>query len=89
MNNEIKEILQLIGNAYYYGNIDYEKEQKYCDYITNLQKENERLKEEYVMLQNASDEYEDELEEKIEKANKYLKQFADYLTDEQIKEIFD
>lgn len=36
-NNEIKEILELIGNACYYGKINDEKKEKYCDYITNLE----------------------------------------------------
>lgn len=40
MNNEIKEILELIGNNYYYGNISEIQKNKYCDYITNLQEEN-------------------------------------------------
>lgn len=33
-----------------------------------LLEENKRLKEEYVLLQNASDEYEDELQERINRA---------------------
>ena len=37
MKDEIKEILELIGNDYYYGKINEEKKNKYCDYITNLQ----------------------------------------------------
>lgn len=46
MSDEIKEILELIGNSYYYGNIAEEQKEKYCNYITNLQQENDRLKEE-------------------------------------------
>lgn len=45
MKDEIKEILELIGNAYYYGKISEEKKNSYCKYITNLQEENKRLKE--------------------------------------------
>lgn len=37
MSDEIKEILELIGNSYYYGNIAEEQKEKYCNYITNLQ----------------------------------------------------
>ena len=53
MNNDINEILKLIGNAYYYGNITYEEEQKYCDYITNLQEENKRL---HIQLEDKANE---------------------------------
>jgi len=37
MNNDIKEILQLIGNCCYCGEISEDKCEKYCNYITNLQ----------------------------------------------------
>lgn len=37
-----------------------------------LEQENKRLKEEYVLLQNASDEYEDGLQQKIDKVDKYI-----------------
>lgn len=67
-------------------NLSNEEYKMLYDYITNLQekykgailigkelnKENKRLKEEYVLLQNASEEYEDELQNKIDKATKYL-----------------
>ena len=35
-------------------------------------KEIERLKEEYIMLQNASEEYEEELQQRINKAIEYI-----------------
>ncbi len=45
MTNEIKEILELIGSCCYYGKISEVECEKYCNYITNLQEENEKLKE--------------------------------------------
>ena len=38
MKDEIKEILQLIGNCCYYGKISEDKCEKYCNCITNLEK---------------------------------------------------
>lgn len=46
MKDEIKEILQLIGNCYYHGEINEDQHKKLCNYITSLQEENEKLKEE-------------------------------------------
>ena len=43
-----------------------------------LKQENKRLKEEYTLLQNASDEYEDELQNRINKAIKYTKEQLEY-----------
>lgn len=43
MTNEIKEILQLIGSCCYYGKISEVECEKYCNYITNLQKTQETL----------------------------------------------
>lgn len=39
-----------------------------------LIEENKRLKEEYMLLSNSSDEYEDKLQERIDKAIKYIKE---------------
>ena len=39
-----------------------------------MKKEIERLKEEYVMLQNASDEVEEELQQRIDKAIEYIEE---------------
>lgn len=43
MKDEIKEIIQLIGNCCYRGEISEDKCEKYCNCITNLQEEIERL----------------------------------------------
>lgn len=40
--------------------------------IENQEQEIKRLKEEYVMLQNASDEVEEELQQRIDKAIEYI-----------------
>lgn len=37
MKDEIKEIIQLIGNCCYHGEISEDECKKYCNYITNLQ----------------------------------------------------
>lgn len=52
MNNDIKEILGLIGNAYYYGKISEEEKNKYCEYITNLQEELKSANESITWWQN-------------------------------------
>ena len=52
MNNEIQEILELIGNSYYYGNITEVQKEKYCNYITNLQKEIENKNNEIDSLKD-------------------------------------
>ena len=41
--------------------------------IEIVQEENKRLKEEYMLLTNASEQYEDELQERIDKVIEYLK----------------
>ena len=41
---------------------------KYCEVL----EENKRLKEEYMLLTNASEEYEDELQERINRAIEYI-----------------
>ena len=43
-----------------------------------LEQENKRLREEYTLLQNASDEYEDELQVRINKAIDFIKHNAIY-----------
>lgn len=68
MNNEIKEILQLIGNRCYCGEISDDKCEKYCNYITNLQEENKKLKEVIVnLIKDDSN-----LQLRIEKAIEYI-----------------
>ena len=82
MNNNINEILQLIGNAYYYGNIDYEKKQKYCDYITNLQeieKEHKNCTRKHWQSKCAKHcANEKLLQARIEKAIEYINKCRDY-----------
>jgi len=43
MSDETKEILQLIGNCHYCGEISEDKYEEYYNYITNLQKEKPTL----------------------------------------------
>ena len=45
-------------------------------------KEIKRLKEEYVILQNASDEVEEELQQRIDKALSYLRDIGNWLRDD-------
>ena len=47
-------------------------DEKTKDKIKELEEENKRLKEEYMLLSNASDEYEDKLQERIDKAIEYI-----------------
>ena len=74
INKEIKEILQLIGNCCYYGKISEYKYEKYCNCITNLEQENERLRKDYgrLMQDNA---YTLELERRNEKAIEELDKY--------------
>ena len=44
------------------------------EYLNEQEQEIERLKEEYMILQNASDEVEEELQQRINKAIEYIKQ---------------
>ena len=53
----------------------FDEEDAITEYEKQLQKKDneiERLKEEYVMLQNASDEVEEELQQRIDKAIEYI-----------------
>lgn len=50
MKDELKEILQLIGNCCYYGKISEDKCEKYCNYITNLQEKSNNQAEEINRL---------------------------------------
>ena len=43
-----------------------------------LKEENQRLKEEYIMLQNASEEYEDKLLKENQRLNKVLNELEKY-----------
>lgn len=49
---------------------------------TKLHKEIKRLKEEYMILQNASDEVEEELQQRIDKALSYLRDIGNWLRDD-------
>lgn len=60
---------------------DYNKKIKHPTYL-ELQEEIKRLKEEYVMLQNASDEVEEELQQRIDKALSYLRDIGNWLRDD-------
>ena len=90
MNNEIKEILNNIGNKENYSNFidsqyggkDYyyllekEESKKLLDYITNLQEENKRLNNQYDLMENSLD----EKQEIIDKAIEYMEQCRDTKT---------
>lgn len=52
MKDEIKEILQLIGNCCYHGEISEDRYEKFCNYLTNLQEENNKLKEKINLAEN-------------------------------------
>ena len=57
---------------------DYNKKIKHPTYL-KMQEEIERLKEEYVMLQNASDEVEEEKDREIERLNNDIKEIRELL----------
>ena len=50
--------------------------------ISLLEKENQRLKEEYIMLQNASEEYEDKLLKENQRLNNVLNKLEKWLEEE-------
>lgn len=50
--------------------------------ISLLEKENQRLKEEYIMLQNASEEYEDKLLKENQRLNNVLNELEKWLNKE-------
>ena len=58
---------------------DYNKKIKHPTYL-KMQEEIERLKEEYVMLQNASDEVEEAKDREIERLNNIINEFEDFIT---------
>ena len=49
----------------------------------------ERLKEEYMILQNASDEVEEELQQRIDKAIEYIENKNKYLDSENYYQVFE
>ena len=57
---------------------DYNKKIKHPTYL-KMQEEIKRLKEEYMILQNASDEIEEEKDKEIERLNNILKMLKDKL----------
>lgn len=81
---KIKQLLDYISNLkeieqYHHklnGELREEKE-KLEIALQNIQEDFDRVREEYVMLQNAGDSYEDELEEKIEIMQKYFQLIID------------
>ena len=85
MSDEIKEILELIGNSYYYGNIAEEQKEKYCNYITNLQQENENLKDFNNKLQATKDrldKYDRENQLEIDRLNNIINELEKHLHQE-------
>lgn len=73
MSNEIKEILQLIGNCHYRGEISGDKYEEYCNYITNLQDKMKQLQGEIQNLRGSLKTYEVLLKTNVEE-NKRLKE---------------
>lgn len=96
MNDEIKEILDYISDSV----IKKEKWNKVKDYITNLQQENERLKQPKIFIdtQDMEERYGEELykeylekqvkdyKSRIEKATEYMNNTFDITS---IKDMFD
>lgn len=79
MNDEIKEVLEELQTVR--PEMLNENAKRLFDAIMTIAderdkyaRENERLKEEYIMLQNASDEVEDKLQDKINKAIEYMEE---------------
>ena len=60
---------------------DYNKKIKHPTYL-KMQDEIKRLKEEYIMLQNASDEVEEEKDKEIERLNSIIKEVRELLSQE-------
>ena len=83
MNNEIKEILFIEEQNADYKRLSIDELITLEDYITNLQKENKKLSKEIKKIKKEDDEIRDKnsflvngfhkLEERIDKAIKYLK----------------
>lgn len=57
---------------------DYNKKIKHPTYL-ELQEEIKRLKEDYMILQNASDEVEEELQQRIDKAIEFINKFNEVI----------
>ena len=77
MNNEIIEILQLIGNSCYCGVISEDKCEKYCNYITNLQEENKSLKTHIKTIKRRRKKQtskKNKYKDRIDKALKYIEE---------------
>lgn len=55
------------------------KLEDFIEYDKRKDKEIERLEEEYVILQNASDEVEDKLQERIDEAIEYMKEHSEFI----------
>lgn len=62
--------------------IELDNEQEKELFKLDKDKEIKRLKEEYMMLQNASDEVEEELQQRIDKALSYLRDIGNWLRDD-------
>ena len=60
---------------------DYSKKKNKITYLEMLE-EIERLKEEYMILQNASDEVEEEKDKEIERLNSIIKEVRELLSQE-------
>ena len=79
MNNEIKEIIHLVNKCYkdYYIDdiLSGEDVKKLCDYITNLQEENKKLKSKFKTENKALNDMDDiagEYQNRIDKAIRTL-----------------
>lgn len=63
-------------------------DEKTKDKIKELEEENKRLKEEYMLLSNASDEYEDKLQDRINKAIEYIER-KEYQYGDEEQDLYD
>ena len=70
-----------VGTNFWTNSIEFCSNIKMED-ILKADEEIKRLKEEYVMLQNASDEVEEELQQRIDKALSYLRDIGNWLRDD-------
>jgi hypothetical protein len=95
MNKEIESILLQFKTAIDFTkgpsrikyNFEISDAEKLYEYIITTQKENQRLKEEYVMLQNASEEYEDKLLKENQELKKIIYTTLEYVDREEVSSV--
>ena len=78
--DRLQRITEVSHNTAYdlvYSEIDIKSTEIVLEYIKQLEEDNKRLREDYVLLQNASDEYEDKLEGLPNKISNKIKEISD------------